>query len=175
MRTRLRFTVTDAVGITGRFLWLWNAEQLPRSCDVVGAPAIGEETVVTDAVEPVGQDMDQEAADELVGVERHKLAASVALGPVIRPFEGHSLAVEGNEPAVGDRDPVRVAGQISEDSVGSAEGSLGIHHPFDLSQCGEASFEGCRLGQGGLVGEERQPPGLIRGSELFQEQAPEQP
>jgi serine/threonine protein kinase len=69
----------------------------------------------------------------------------------------------------------RVAGQISEDSVGPAEGSLGIHHPFDLSQCGEAGFEGCRLGQGGLVGEERQPPGLIRGSELFQEQAPEQP
>jgi hypothetical protein len=25
-----------------------------------------------------------------------------------------------------------------------------------------------------LVGEERQPPGLMRGSELFQEQAPEQ-
>ena len=49
-RTRLRFTVSHAVGITGRLLWLWNAEQLPHSRDVVGAPAIGEETVVTDAV-----------------------------------------------------------------------------------------------------------------------------
>jgi hypothetical protein len=76
--------------------------------------------------------MDQKAADELVGIERHKLVASVELGPVILAFEGHLLAVEGDEPAVGDRDPVGVAGQISEDSVGSAEGSLGIDHPFDL-------------------------------------------
>jgi hypothetical protein len=81
---------------------------------------------------PSREDMDQKAADELVGIERHKLVARVELGPVILAFEGHLLAVEGDEPAVGDRDPVGVAGQISEDSVGSAEGSLGIDHPFDL-------------------------------------------
>ena len=49
-----------------------------------------------------GQDMDQETADELVGVERHKLIASVALGPVILPFESDALADEGDEPAVGN-------------------------------------------------------------------------
>jgi hypothetical protein len=38
---------------------------------------------VADAVEPVGQDMDQKAANELVGIERHKLVTSGALGPVI--------------------------------------------------------------------------------------------
>jgi len=38
---------------------------------------------VADAVEPVGQDVDQKTADELVGVERQKLVAGVALGPVI--------------------------------------------------------------------------------------------
>ena len=37
MRTRLRFTFTDAVGITGRVLWLWNAEQLTHSRDIVSA------------------------------------------------------------------------------------------------------------------------------------------
>src|SRR5271155_5768358 len=47
---------------------------------------------MTDAVEPVGQDVDQEAADELVGVECHELVAGVALGPVILPFESHALA-----------------------------------------------------------------------------------
>jgi hypothetical protein len=31
--------------------------------------------------------MDQEAADELVGVERHELVAGVALGPVFLPFK----------------------------------------------------------------------------------------
>jgi hypothetical protein len=55
-------------------------------------------------VEPVGQDMDQKAADELVGVERHELVASVELGPVILPFESHVRAVEGDEPAIGNSD-----------------------------------------------------------------------
>ena len=55
MRPRLRLTVSNAVGITGRLLWLWNAEQLPHSRDVVGAPAIGEEPVVTDAVSAAKQ------------------------------------------------------------------------------------------------------------------------
>ena len=138
------------------------------------APAVGEETVVRDAVETVGQDVDQKAADELVGIEPHKLVASVELGPVILPFESDALAVEGNEPAVGNGDPVSVAGQVGEHSVGSAERSLGIDHPFDLSQGGKVGFEGCRLGQGGLVGEELQVPGLVRGGQLFQEQAAEE-
>ena len=56
----------------------------------------------------VGQDMDQEAADEFVGIERHQLVASGALGPVILPFESHALAVEGDEPAVGNSDLVSV-------------------------------------------------------------------
>src|SRR5436305_14099733 len=72
-------------------------------CNVVGPVGIGEEAVVTDAMKSVGQDMDQEAADELVGVERHKLIASVALGPVILPFERDALAGEGDAPAGGSR------------------------------------------------------------------------
>ena len=129
---------------------------------------------MTDAVEPVGQDVDQEAADELVGVERHELVAGVALGPVILPFESHALAVEGDEPAVGNGDPVGVAGQVGEHSVGSAKRALGIDHPFGLSQCGEVGLEGGRLGQGGVVGEELQAPGLVRGGQPLQEQAAEQ-
>jgi hypothetical protein len=61
---------------------------------------------------PIGQDVDQKAADELVGVERHKLVASIALGPVILPFEGHALAIEGDEAVVGNSNPVRLARQV---------------------------------------------------------------
>ena len=60
----------------------------------------------------IGQDVDQKAADELVGVERHKLVASVTLGPVILPFEGHALAIEGDEAVVGNSNPVRLARQV---------------------------------------------------------------
>ena len=71
---------------------------------------------MTDAMKSVGQDMDQEAADELVGVERHKLIASVALGPVILPFERDALAGEGDEPAVGNSSAVCVAGKVGANS-----------------------------------------------------------
>jgi hypothetical protein len=74
------------------------------------------------------------------------------------PFEGDALAVEGDEPAVGNGDPMGVAGQIGEHRVGSCKRPLGIDHPFDLPLCGEMGFEGCRLGQRGLVGEELQAP-----------------
>jgi hypothetical protein len=109
-------------------------------------------------VEPAGQHMDQEAADELVDVERHQLVASRALGAVIRPFEGDALAVEGDEPAVGDGDPVGLAGQVGEHSIGSGKRPLGIDHPFDLAQCREVILESCRLGQSSLVSEERKRP-----------------
>jgi hypothetical protein len=55
--------------------------------------------------------VDEKAADELVGVERHKLVARVELGPVILPFEGHALAVESDEAAVGNGNSVCVAGR----------------------------------------------------------------
>ena len=42
-----------------------------------GAAGVGQEAEVTDAAEAVGQDMQQEAADELAGVERHHLGLVV--------------------------------------------------------------------------------------------------
>jgi hypothetical protein len=39
-------------------------------CDVLGASAFGEQAVMAHAVEAFGQDVDDEAADELVGSER---------------------------------------------------------------------------------------------------------
>src|SRR5438046_2958178 len=49
------------------------AEQAPDPGDVGGPGAAGEQAVVADAVEAVGQHVEQEAADELVGRERHAL------------------------------------------------------------------------------------------------------
>src|SRR4029077_18007157 len=46
---------------------------------------------------------------------------------LVLPFESHALAVEREEPAVGDSDPVRVARQVGEHSVGSAKAAW--HRP----------------------------------------------
>ena len=104
-------TIFGAVALAARRGWVGYAEKPVGQCDIAGPIGIGEEAVVTDAMEPVGQHMDQEAADELVGVERHKLVAGVGLGPVILPFESHTGAVEGDEPAVGNSSAVCVAGR----------------------------------------------------------------
>src|SRR5262252_5563984 len=167
-------TIFGVIARPARRSWVGYGEEAAGQCNIVRPGGIGEKAVVTDAVKAVGQDMDQEAADKLVGVERHQLVASVGLGPVILPFEGHALAVEGDEPAIGNSSPVCVAGKVAEDGIGSAKRSLGIDNPFDLAQCGEEGLEGCRLGEGGLVGEELQPPGLVGGAQPFEEQATEE-
>ena len=177
-RTNIRrfvfVTTVSTIALSVRRSWVGCAEESTGQCNVVGPVGIGEKAVVTDAVKSVGQHMDQEAADERVDIERHEPVAGVELGAVILPFESHAFAVTGDEPAIGDSDPVSVAGQVGEHSVGSAKRPLGIDHPFELPQCSDVGFERCRLDQGGLVGEELQPPGLVGGGQPFQEQAAEE-
>ena len=58
-----RFGVLGGVGVLG--LGGRHGEQFAGTDDVAGAPAIGKEAVVSDAVEALGQDVDKEASDEL--------------------------------------------------------------------------------------------------------------
>src|SRR3954464_10882145 len=93
-------------------------EQVPDPGDVGDPRSTGEEAVVADAGEAVGQDVQQEAADELIRRERHGLDPCASLravpGAVILPAERHASLVEGEQPAVRDRDPMGVAGQVGE-------------------------------------------------------------
>src|ERR1700756_2422334 len=59
-------------------------------------------------------------------------------------------------------------------SVRDGDGNAPIYSAFELAQCGKASVEGCRLGEGGLIGKELQPPGLVGGGQPIQEQATEE-
>src|SRR5205085_3156835 len=104
-------TIFGVIARPARRSWVGYGEEPAGQCNVVGPVGIGEEAVMTDAMKSVGQDMDQEAADELVGVERHKLIASVALGPVILPFEGAAPAAEGDSPALAISSTLSVGGR----------------------------------------------------------------
>jgi hypothetical protein len=55
------------------------------------------------------QDMDEEAADELVGRERHDLLPRVAIDAVILVLERDAGAAVGTQAAVGDGDAVGIA------------------------------------------------------------------
>ena len=59
----------------------------------------GEQAVVADAVEAARQDVQEKAADELGGVERHGLEPVAAFDPVVLPLEGDAGVVERDEPA----------------------------------------------------------------------------
>src|ERR1700730_4014892 len=81
-------------------------DQLADARDVAGAGLAGEEAVVADAVEALRQDVHQEAADELEGIERHLLVPLGAFEAVILPLEGDAPVVEGDQAAIGDRHPI---------------------------------------------------------------------
>jgi hypothetical protein len=53
---------------------------------------MSEQTVVADAMEAARQNMDQEAADELVGGERHGLLARTTFGAIVLPLEGDAIS-----------------------------------------------------------------------------------
>src|ERR1700681_4962830 len=76
-----------------------HADELAGARDVVGAGGSGEQAVVADAVEAFGQDVHEEAADELTGGERHPLVSRSAVGAIILVPEGDAVLVEGDQPA----------------------------------------------------------------------------
>jgi hypothetical protein len=75
-------------------------------------------------VQAFWQDVDQEAADELVGGERHLLVSIAAFDPIVLPLEGNTLLVEGDQAAVGDGDTVGVTRQIGQHRLRSTERTL---------------------------------------------------
>src|ERR1035438_3871463 len=70
-------------------------EQGARFGSIVCAGSVGEQTIMANAVKAVGQDVQQEAADELVRIERHNAVAGLALAPVILPFEADAGMFRG--------------------------------------------------------------------------------
>ena len=84
---------------------------------------------MTNAAEPFRQHVEQEATDELIGVERHHLG--LVVGAIILPTEADPTVLAGEKPIVCDRDAMGVAPQILEHLLWPGEGTLGIDDPCD--------------------------------------------
>ena len=101
----------------------WRRRQEPAAQVKLGRPApVAEQAVVTDALEAVGQDVQQKAPEKLVGFKRHHLLA--VMMPVVLPAEGDAAALDPDQPVVGDGDPVGVAAEISNTCSGPPNGGL---------------------------------------------------
>jgi hypothetical protein len=79
-------------------------QDLPHGLDRLGAIAAGEQATMAYAVKALGQDVDEETADEFADVERHRGIAAWSLDPVVLDLEGDPLSVERDQVAVRDGD-----------------------------------------------------------------------
>ena len=108
-------------------------EQGSAQREVSSAPAIAEQSVVTQPGESAREHMQEEASDELVGVETHDLAL-VAVG-VVAPSESNVLGVEVDEAVVGDGALVGVAPEVGENIGGAGERRFSILPIISNSRC----------------------------------------
>ena len=135
-------------GWTAQAGWLrWigaggRAEQSAAAFELSTPPAVGEESEVPDANQPLGQDVDEEAAQELMGGKGHDLLLA-AVG-IVSPAEGDAIALKGHEAMVGNGDAVGVAGQVVENMFGAAERWLGVNDPVLLAELPEKVAESAR-------------------------------
>ena len=144
----------------------------PAQGELLLAVAAGEEPEVADAVEVTGQDMEQEASDELLGREGQGL--ELAVMAVVAPAEAGLSVVDGEEAVIGDGDAVSVAAEVVEDLLGAGEGPLGVDDPLDLAEGLEGAGEGSGVVERGEGVVELEPAGAEGLLEQFEEETAEQ-
>ena len=102
-----------------------------------------------DAMEASREDVDEETADELAGVQCQGPVAGGAVLSIVLDAEGDGTAVEGGDPTRRDRDPMGVARQIGEDGLRPGERRLGVDDPALLADGGKMPDEGIGVGEMG--------------------------
>jgi hypothetical protein len=154
--------------------WRRRVQSVATRREEFGAPAVGEEAVVADAHEAPREDVKEEATCELVEREGEGAGSTAA---VVLVAEGDGVVVHMQEPMVGDRDPVRVAGEVGEHGARPVEGRLGVDDPLGGASAPEVAAERRGASQGGEVAEEQEASvvvGLVElGEELASEEAAE--
>jgi hypothetical protein len=122
---------------------------------------VGEEAEVADAHEAAWQQVEQEAAQELVDRQSQESLLVGVRG--VSPTEGDVALLKGDESAVGDGDAVGVATEIAQRVFRSAEGRLGIDYLVVAEQRSKPCGEEARLRQWCEVAVEREPV-LVEGA-----------
>jgi len=107
--------------------------------------SVGKQAKVANLHETGREDVKKEAPDELSSLECDGATAVVV--PRVAPAKAHLSVLKADEPSVGDGDPMRVAGQILQHMLGSAERRLGVDHPLLTSQASKQKVEGVRGGE----------------------------
>ena len=124
--------------------WLSSVSALPERLRLA---AVGQKADMAQALQAVGHNMQEKAADELVCWQGHGLDA-IALASVAEG-KAHLTVVDIDDAVVGDGHAVGVAPEIVEHLLRSCHGALGIDHPRLVIEAGDESLKalGCCKGR----------------------------
>ena len=95
---------------------LWLTQQRAARRKLRRATAIAQDTVVPNAHEPLGQDVQEETPHEFLRFQGHDVPC---VAPVrIAPLEGDLAMVERHETVIADGDAVGVAAEVAQGMMG---------------------------------------------------------
>ncbi len=90
---------------------------------------------MADADQPFRENVDQESSQKLICGNRHDLLFTASC--VVFPAKRDLIILERHQSMVGDGDAVRIAGEIVQNRLGTAEGWLGIDDPILVEELSE--------------------------------------
>jgi hypothetical protein len=106
---------------------IFTHQQFTGMHQAIFARGVFEQSIVTDSMQPGRQDMEQEAADELIRGERHGLVSRASPDPIVLPAEGNPALVERDKAAVWRSPPDGC--EVGQHGLGSGEWALGVDDP----------------------------------------------
>jgi hypothetical protein len=94
------------------------------------ADPIGQKPVVSDALEPPGEHVEEKAPEKL---DRGQCERALLVPPlVILPTKGHCTLLTGEQAAIGDRHAMGVAGEVVENVLRARERPFGVDDPLGV-------------------------------------------
>jgi hypothetical protein len=115
------------------------SEELTTDAEVVFSVSVGQQAEVPYPDKASGQDMEEEPADKLLGLEHHGLLAIMVR--IISPEEGNLTVPDGEEAVIADGDSVGISTQVLQDPLGASEGRFAIDDPFFMVEWPPEGFE----------------------------------
>jgi len=110
-------------------------KQNTTACQHTATRPVGEKAEVADADQAFGQNVDEEAAQELIYGDRHDLLLAAVC--IVFPAKRDPIILERNQSMVGDGDAVRIASEIVQNMLGTAEWWLGVDDPVLVEELAE--------------------------------------
>jgi hypothetical protein len=128
---------------------------------------------VPDSLKSAGQDMQQETANELIGIQAHHLLTRIMA--VILPMKADLTIDEIDQAMIGNSHPMRIATQILKDLLRASKRWFGVNHPLDLSYWSQIPGKGFGTLKWFKGVKKVQLPDVKGILQLFQKQSAKQP